>query len=91
MNTNLQSELTVIERFVGPTPDFFKYIQVIGGMLAAIGGILTQLQDAGLTLPGWVTVGVGLAASIVAQFAVDLKKFQEQGALNGLIWPRATV
>jgi hypothetical protein len=67
-------KLTLVERLVAPTSDFFKTVRNIGLCLAAIGGAIiaapVSLPAAVVTVAGYLTVAGGVMTA-VAQATVE--------------------
>lgn len=74
-----EKELTVIERFLSPTPKFFRKLRLGGGLLTTISLAIVSFQfqnfeihDIVYQLAGYLALA-GFIAMSVSQFAVDNK------------------
>jgi ABC-type xylose transport system permease subunit len=77
MNTNL----SVTERILAPTPKFFRTIRFIGLILGSVGGTILMapvaLPAAITTIAGYL-VTAGTVAAAVSQTTVDWKEYERQ-------------
>ncbi len=83
MNTNL----SITERVLAPTPKFFRIIRNVGLVLGAVG---TTILTAGAALPVAVTtiagymVTAGAVAATVSQTTVDWKEYNYQNQVANI-------
>lgn len=71
------NQMKTLERYMAPTPKFFRIIRTVGITLAAAGGSIlaapVALPAAMVTIAGYLTV-VGAVATAVSQAVVDEEK-----------------
>lgn len=86
---SLQDSLNVVERLKAPTPKFFKKLQVLGIILAAVSGTLMNIESKGIELPAvvqhlanWSTIIAGVVTTLVGQLTIDLEAYRKENALS---------
>ncbi|GAB3990406.1 hypothetical protein GCM10028807_17500 [Spirosoma daeguense] len=87
-NSNVQDELSTLERLLAPTPVYFRAIQIMAIILGAIGAVIYQLASV-TTLPEWVqfmgdraTLAVEFVLIFFPQLAVDFKALAKKKELE---------
>lgn len=91
VNNNIQDELSTWQRLTGPTPTYFRAIQIVAILLAGIGSVVYQLTDVGITLPIWLavlgekaTLTVDAVLIVFPQLTVDYKALNKQNELENI-------
>ena len=84
-----QNDLSLLERFVAPTPKLFALIRNIGVILAMASMAIKTLPEQGIALPDAVLFFAdkayalaGVVAALVAQFTVDFKAHAKDQLLS---------
>jgi ABC-type xylose transport system permease subunit len=83
----MNTDLSVTERVLAPTPRFFRVIRNVGLLLGTIGGTILAIPVAlpvAVTTAAGYFIAAGAVAATVSQTTVDWKKYKQQQLSGGI-------